>query len=447
MRKIYIVGIGGAGTSALAVVYAKQGFSVSGSDVGDGFYHAILHKNGIVVWDHYDPKHITKDLDLVVHTTAVGSDNPEITAACAHNIPVMTYPEAIGELTRQMRTICVCGTHGKTTTTALTTYALIGANVHPTAIVGSCISAWNGGAYVDGQDWFVIEADEYQNKLALYHPHSAIITSIDYDHPDFFADEQAYRDVFRKFVERIPQGGFIVACGDDTRVREIVQHGSGKTVLYGENKVNDCVIENREVHEKGQTILLTYEQAHYRIDTQLHGAHNAKNVVAAWLMGFLLTGETKEIARGIGNFVGTARRFERRGEHHGAILIDDYAHHPTEIAATLSALHEIYPHRNILVAFHPHTFTRTKALLGDFARVLQNADSVIILDIYGSARESVGDIDAYDLVKAINALCTTQKAQHIPTVEQLRFWMENNLTDKDVFVTMGAGDIWKVYEK
>jgi UDP-N-acetylmuramate--alanine ligase len=446
MKKIYIVGIGGAGTSALAVVYAKRGFMVSGSDDGDGFYHEMLRHNNISVFESYDEDHITDDIDLIVHTTAVLTTNVELVAAKRMGISVMTYPEAVGELTREMSTIAVCGTHGKTTTTALTTYGLITADAHPTAIVGSRISSWGSGAYVDGDACLVIEADEYQNKLALYQPHDVILTSVDFDHPDFFADEIAYQKVFVDFIKRVPQDGYIIACGDHRGVREVVQNAQRcHVIFYGEDINNDCVIIDRTTHEHGQMITVRYNGVVHTITTQLYGMHNAKNASAAWLMGFIITGRSDAVAEGIAGFVGTARRFERRGEYHGAILIDDYAHHPAEIEATVQATREVCDGKRIIVAFHPHTFTRTKALLYDFVKALRNADHVIVLDIYGSARESWGDIGAYQVVEAINAV-DANKAEHVPAVSDLFTWMQQNLSDKDVFLTLGAGDIWKIYD-
>ncbi|MFA5986056.1 MAG: UDP-N-acetylmuramate--L-alanine ligase [Parcubacteria group bacterium] len=447
MKKVYIVGIGGAGTSALAVVYAKKGYDVSGVDTGDGFYHEMLVQNGIVVYDTFDVAHLTDHIDFVVYTTALnGTDNVEIIAAKEKGITIYSYPEAVGALTAEMSTIAVCGTHGKTTTTALTAFAMIATDVKPTVIVGSQISAWNGGAYVTGDDILIIEADEYQNKLALYQPHDVILTSVDYDHPDFFADVESYRDVFGVFVARIPQDGILVACGDQGDVCAVAAHADCRVVFYGEDVKNDCVIMRRSIDAHGQKITVLFEEKEYEIMTQLYGAHNAANATAAWLLAFLLTGDAYRTAEGVAQFAGTARRFERRGEYNGAILVDDYAHHPKEIVETLRGTREVFPGKKIIVAFHPHTFTRTEALLSDFAAALAFADQVVVLDIYGSAREKKGNINAMRVVEAINDL-SPSKAQHLPTIVELGAWMKKYLSDGDVFITMGAGDIWKVYNE
>jgi UDP-N-acetylmuramate--alanine ligase len=447
MKKVYIIGIGGAGTSALAVVYAKKGYDVKGVDTGDGFYHEMLVQNGIVVYDTFDVTHLTDDIDFVVYTTALnGTDNVEVSAAKEKGIIMYSYPEAVGALTMEMPTIAVCGTHGKTTTTALTAFAMIATDVKPTVIVGSQISAWNGGAYVTGDDQLIIEADEYQNKLALYQPHDVILTSVDYDHPDFFADVDSYRDVFGTFVARIPMDGFLVACGDYDDVCVVAAHADCRVIFYGENAQNDCVIIRRSIDVHGQKITVLFEEKEYEITTQLCGAHNAANATAAWLLSFLLTGDAHRTAEGVAQFAGTARRFEHRGEHNGAILIDDYAHHPKEIVATLRGAREVFPDKRIIVAFHPHTFTRTEALLSDFSEALVLADQVIVLDIYGSAREAKGNVTAMHVVEAINDL-SPSKAQHLPTIVELGVWMKKYLSDGDVFITMGAGDIWKVYDE
>lgn len=444
--KIYIVGIGGAGTSALAAVYHKRGHEVSGSDMGDGFYTTALEKMDIVVHKKFDAVHIIDDLDLIVHSTAIDENaHCELIAARSKNINIITYPEAIGRLTRKMRTIAVCGTHGKTTVAALTTHAFIETRMKPTAIVGSRVIGWNTGGYVGGEDCFVIEADEYQNKLALYEPCCVIVTSIDYDHPDFFSDMDAYKKVFAQFVERIPSSGCLVVCGDDVHVRDVVKSSPQVAIYYGTGKQNDYQIIARDVQENGQTVHVKKDHEQFEFFTRLHGEHNAKNALAALIIATGVTGERDKVKIGIGKCAGTARRFEQHATVRGAIVVDDYAHHPEEIRATLATAREVFPQKKLIVAFHPHTFTRTKALLSEFAQTLNIADQVIVLDIYGSAREIMGDIDATSVVDAINAL-SQDKAQHVPTIHELAPWMQKNLTSDDVFFTLGAGDIWQVYD-
>jgi UDP-N-acetylmuramate--alanine ligase len=440
--KIYIVGIGGAGTSALAQIYHEKGFEVSGSDDGDSFYIGNLRKSDIKIFDNFDELHLSEDIDLVVHTTAIKKNNIELQSARELNLNIKNYPEAVGELTKQYKTIAVCGTHGKTTTTALTTYGLIGAKLQPTALVGSKISEWGSGAYVGGEEYFVLEADEYQNKLAFYNPFGVILTSVDFDHPDFFEDFEGYKKVFADFVTRIPKNGFLVACGDDDDVRDVALSAKTQVFFYGEKELNNCRIIQRETIVQGQKITVEFRNQKYEIKTQLFGLHNANNVVASWLASFLISNNATKSAQGVWQCSGTARRFEKKGLLNGAVLIDDYAHHPKEIEATLKTAKEVFQDKNIIVAFHPHTFSRTKALLDEFATSLSLADEVIVLDIFASARETTGNITSQDLVDKIRC----DKKQNIHNIEDLANWMENNLTENDVFITMGAGDIYKVYD-
>lgn len=446
MAQIYMINIGGAGTSALALLLHGRGNVVSGVDTGDGFYTRALEKKGICVHTAFDAAHVTDAIDLVVYSTSVAADNVELRAAQDAGVRTITYPEAIGELTQQMRTIAVCGTHGKTTTAGMTAYALTGAGMDPSAIVGAQIVEWGGGARVGASTILVLEADEYQNKLALYNPFGVILTSADYDHPDFFSSPESYHEVFADFIARVPQQGFVVANGDDPAVRDIVTSAQCRVVLYGAGEDNDCVITSRTPKSDwGQEVYIRHDGVEMVLVTRLDGAHNAANAVAAWLASSAMSGNVRDSAKGITAFTGTARRAEMRGVLHGAVLIDDYAHHPKEIAATIAAVREKYPHRQLTVAFHPHTFTRTQALLPDFAAALSTADRVIVLDIYGSAREEAGTVHAMDLVDAIN-IAARDRARHIPTVAALATWMRGAFTENDVCITMGAGDIWQVYE-
>ncbi|XLQ19755.1 MAG: UDP-N-acetylmuramate--L-alanine ligase [Candidatus Moraniibacteriota bacterium] len=442
MKKIYIVGIGGAGTAALAKIYKEKGNVVSGSDEGDGFYVSNLVANNIEVFDKFDARHITNDIDFVVHTTAVKTDNIELQKANELSLEVLSYPEAIGKLTEGLKTIAVCGTHGKTTVTALTAHAFIEAGFSPTALVGSKIQSWGGGAYSGDGEYFILEADEYQNKLAFYNPFSVILTSVDFDHPDFFENFEVYKKTFSDFVTKIPEDGFLVAHGDDDDVRDVALSAKCQVFFYGERELNNCRITDRKVVENGQVVTVKFRGENHEIRTQLFGLHNAKNAVAAWLMNLLVTNEEVAGSEGINKCVGTSRRFEKKGNLNGAVLIDDYAHHPEEVSATLKTAIEIFKDKNIIAAFHPHTFSRTEALLEEFAQSLSIADEVIVLDIFASAREIVGNITSQDLVDKVNC----DKKQNIHTVDELADWMKNNLTENDVFITLGAGDIWKVYD-
>lgn len=443
---IYIIGIGGAGTSALARLYKSQRYNVSGSDDGDGFYDDSLKKEGIEVFKKFDAKNIPKEVDFVVHSTAFNDSNVEIAEVKNRNLKLLSYPKALGEITADYYTIAVCGTHGKTTTTGFTAHTLMSCQKDPTVIIGAPVTGWNTGGFRKGSEEFlVIEADEYQNKLALYHPKSVILTSLDFDHPDFFKDFDDYKKVFVDFVKRIPSQGFLIAYGDDQDVVKVARNAECKVITYGTKHNVDVHITKRKIIRGKQYIEFSYGGKDYDITINLFGLHNALNAIASWTMSFVLTGYVELSNKGVSNFLGTKRRLEKRGKLGETLLFDDYAHHPEEIRATLSTLREVFPNKRIIAAFHPHTFSRTKALLEGFARMLDIASEVIILDIYGSAREEQGGVSSQDLVDEINQ-GIQKKAYNLKDIEELAKFIKENLTEDEVFITLGAGDIYKVYD-
>ncbi len=445
-KKIYFVGIGGAGTSSLARLYIAQGYNVVGSDEGgDGFYTELLKKDKIQVFDKFDINNIPNDVEFVVHSTAFGKENIEIAEFIKRGVKVFSYPQALGNMTKKYTTIAICGTHGKTTTTAMTAYTLLGTGDDVSALVGSIIPKWSGGAKIGTSSEFVIEADEYQNKLKYYYPKVVVLTSIDYDHPDFFENFEVYKDTFKTFIEKIPKDGTLIACIDDSDVNNIVKNFRNSNIItYGENKSSDARIIGTKIENNKQYITVLYKGEKSTLITQMFGIHNARNAVAAWLVGVLFSGDKEKSALGLESFEGVSRRAERKGIYNGAILIDDYAHHPKEVSVSIKAFKQTYKNKKIIVAFHPHTYSRTKALFKDFVDALLLADEIIIIDIYSSAREKKGSISSRDLVQKINE--TKNVAIYKKTIKDLSLWAKNNINKDDVFVTLGAGDIWKVHE-
>lgn len=443
---IYIVGIGGAGTSVLARLYKAQGHNVSGSDNGDGFYDDPLKKEGIEIYKKFDIKNITENIDFAIYSTAFNDSNVEILEIKKRGIKLLSYPKALGNLTEEFYTIAVCGTHGKTTTTGFTAHTLMACQKDPTVVMGAPVIGWNTGGFRKGSEEFlIIEADEYQNKLVAYHPNSVILTSIDFDHPDFFKNFEEYKKVFIDFIKKIPSQGFLIAYGDDQDVLNVARNAKCKVITYGTKHNVDVRIIERKIIKKKQHIEFSYAGKFYDISINLFGLHNALNAIAGWMMSFVLTGYIELSNQGVSNFLGTKRRLEKRGQIGNTLLFDDYAHHPEEIRATLSTLRETFPNKRIIAAFHPHTFSRTKALLEGFARMLDIASQVIVLDIYGSAREQQGGVSAQDLVDEINQ-GIQNKATNLKDINELAKFMRENLTEDEIFITLGAGDIYKVYD-
>lgn len=457
-KKAHLIGIKGQGMTALAEVLVKNGIAVTGSDTDEVFTtDAILAGLEIPFSVGFDPDHIPPDADLVVYSTAYAPEkNSELRSALDSGRSVMSYPEALGALSAHRLTIAVCGTHGKTTTTALLGEVLRAAKLDPTAIVGSQIAGWGGNTLVGRGQHLILEADEYQNKLRFYQPWGAILTSVDWDHPDFFPTVADYEKVFRSFVERIPRHGFLVACGDNARVREIAGTAGGARRFYGFLAGNDLRVVDWSVippdvaaGRAGYCQTFSVEIGTDRVGPirlRLSGKHNALNTAAVVGVALHLKLPLDQVLPAIEAFAGTKRRFERLGERGGVLVYDDYAHHPEEVRATLTAFHELYPERRLVVLFHPHTFTRTRALFEDFAQCFEDADRVFLLDIYGSAREEQGGVSSRELADRINRY-TPGKAEYAPDHDTLLATLRADLRTGDILITMGAGDVWRLAEK
>jgi UDP-N-acetylmuramate--alanine ligase len=447
-KKIYIVGIEGAGTSGLAQIYHNLGFEVSGSDNGDHFYWDVLRGKGIKVFQKFDAANVPDDIDFAVHSSAFKEDNPEIAEIKRRGIPLYTYSQAMGEFFNQHVGISVCGSHGKTTTSAILATALKAAGVDTSAFVGSRVLEWDSNVLLGGGEYFVFESDEYQNKLQYYEPWAAILTSVDWDHPDFFPDFEVYKKAFKDFVAKLSKTGFLVVWGDSIATLEVAKSATSDVLTYGfgEDNLYRIVLKERLDGDKQEFEVFFNEKSLGIFETPLTGKHNVLNSCSVIAMCHRMQLDLDKVKEALANFKGTARRFEKVGTRNGALLIDDYAHHPDEVKATLAGAREKFGDKNITVIFHPHSFTRTKALLHEFAQSFDDADKVVVIDIYGSAREAEGDVSSEDLVKLINKYAF-DKAEYIPTINEAIEFFENKLKENDVLITMGAGDVWKVADK
>ncbi len=454
-KQVHMIGIKGAGMTALAEVLVRQGVVVTGSDTEEVFFtDEILKRLDIPVCAGFDPKNIPKKASLIIYSTAYTPEkNSELAAAFSSTVLVQSYPEALGALTEEKLTLAVCGTHGKTTTSALLADTLQYLGKDPSAIVGSRILSWGGNALSGSGDYLVIEADEYQNKLAKYQPFAVILTSIDFDHPDFFADMEQYERVFADFVARIPAHGVLVYCADSASVVKVAEQARCRKVSYGTLPGADFLVQDyapekmgfiaeKEIFRQSFTLLhqgISSEKIHLK----LAGIHNALNAAAVWALLATLGIMNERVVSALGRFSGTERRFEYVGERYGTLLYDDYAHHPEEIRVTLRAFRDLYPEKRLTVIFHPHTFTRTKALLMDFAQSFDVADTVRILDIYGSAREEQGGVSSEELVALINRFFPG-KAEYVTDAKRLPAELEKTMGRQDVIITLGAGNVWEI---
>jgi UDP-N-acetylmuramate--alanine ligase len=453
IKKIHIIGIEGAGTSALARIFKLSGKDVSGSDEGDHFFHRMLKDLNIKIFHKFDGKNIDKNVDLIIYGTSFKPEkNQELAAALESGKPVITYAEGLAMVFNQKFGIAVCGTHGKTTTSAWLSYVLEKCGQDPSAVIGSRLINWQTNSRVGKGKYFVIEADEYQNKLRFYDPAAAILTSADWDHPDFFPTPDEYKKVFEDFVAKIPKHGFLVAWGDSRDVLDVIKTAKCEVITYGFLEENIVRITDQEsgIMEGGkyyQKFNLAYKnQDRGQFEIQLLGKHNILNAVAVVAACMKLNIPVEDLETSLKEFQGTARRFEYIGMRNGAILIDDYGHHPEEIKATLSATRDRYPEKNIIAVFHPHSFTRTEALLQEFSQSFDDADEVIVLDIYGSAREKEGNVSSKDLVALINKY-SHGKADHIPTIGEAVENLSGRVDEDDIVLAIGAGNVWEVADK
>lgn len=464
-KKIYMVGIKGVGMTAIAQVLKLRGAEVSGSDTEEKFFtDEVLAKSGIEFYGCFDAANLEKEKpDLVIYSTAYTDENPELAAARQSGLPILSYPEALGQILKEGFGIAVCGTHGKTTTTAMLGFVLQELGADPTVIVGSAVPQLGGNARAGKGKYVVIEADEYQNKFLYFDPRAVVLTSAEYDHPDFFKTEADYFDAFRKFVAKIPASakvaagrpadGFLVACADDKNVKEISASASCKIIFYGltggdwQAKINPSPALPLEKGESGGGMtfeVLEKGESRGVFKIKLLGNHNVANALAVIATARELGFDLEKIREALQKFSGAVRRFEIKGEAAGVLVIDDYGHHPTEIRVTLEAARQKYSDRRIWCIFHPHTFTRTKALLSDFAKSFGAADKTIVIDIYGSAREQAGGVSSGDLVELIKK--EGGDALYIPTIPEAADFLAEEVKSGDVVITMGAGDVWRVGE-
>ncbi len=452
-----MIGIKGVGMTMLARFFAGNNIEVIGSDTAEVFMtDEPLRKAGVKILENFAPENIPKDADLIIYSTAYNAErNAEVAAALAGKVRTLTYAAAMGEVFNQKYGIAVIGSHGKTTTTAWLGFVLNRAGLAPNAMVGSIVPQWDGPSLVSGSDILIIEADEYQNKLQYFNPRAVLLNNIDYDHPDFFPTPQEYKNVFIEFIKKIPAKGFLIANFDDPIIRSVAGvNCRGKVVSYGiENQADYAAYDLRSFdgrqffkvrtrNEDGAGESAPSELGDFSI--QLAGKHNISNALAVIAAAIELETPLAAIREHLGQFTGTARRMQRMGEYNGALIYDDYAHHPAEIKATLSGLRQLYPKNKLTVVFHPHTFTRTKALLGGFAESFDSADKVIILDIYGSAREAQGGVHSRDLVAKMKN--KNFELIYLPALADAEAHLREELTRDEVLVLMGAGDVFRVGE-
>lgn len=445
MAHIHLVGIGGAGLSAIAGVLLQQGYTVSGSDMQESAAAARLRALGATVTIGHRAENITAP-DAVVISSAVPAANPEVVEAIARQIPVFKRPAWLGQMMADKRGIAVAGAHGKTTTTAMIAFILSRAGLWPTYIIGGYVPQLGGNAAAGSSDWFVIEADEYDHTFLSLNPEWAVITNVERDHPDCYPTDESLFQAFADFAGLVPAGDHVLVCGDDPGVQTLLAH-LPQALTYGLEPGNQWQAANLRLNKQGG---YTFEVSHAGeiispapVSLALPGLHNVKNGLAALIIAGQVGVPWAVAASDLAEFTGTERRFELKGEVAGVTVLDDYAHNPTEIETTLTAARIRFPGRPIWAVFQPHTFSRTKLLLNRFPGALALADHVLVLSIYPSREKDDGSISGADIV----AQMSHADVHYVPALADAITTLEQRLAPGDVLITLGAGDGYKVGEE
>lgn len=433
-RHVHFVGIGGAGLSAIARVLKQRGDQVTGSDQERSSFAQALEGQGIpIVYDHR-AENVT-GADLVVASSAVSMDNVELQAAQTQGIPILRRAEFLNELTANQKTIAIAGTHGKTTTTGLIAWLLRQAKMDPSFIVGGTLSNLSTNAQAGRGDYFVIEADEYDRMFLGLEPSVAIITNVEHDHPDCYPTLDSFRQAFAEFAAAVQD--LIVICKDDPGANSL-SLPAVECVHYGLSPDADWYAEEIRPNAVGGSdfLVLQHEQTLALVRTRLPGAHNVLNTLAALVVGDHLGLEFKDMRDSLTEFLGVGRRFEIIGEAAGVMIVDDYAHHPTEIQATLRAARQQYPDAEIWAVYQPHTFSRIRTLLSDFSDVFEACDHLIVVDIFASREKADGSIDSRALVEKIDH----PDVIYIDRLESAADYLLERVKGGSLVLTLSAGD-------
>ena len=445
---VYFIGIGGISMSGLAEILLEKHFKVSGSDARQSALTDMLSDRGAHIYLGQRKENITADIDVVVYTSAIHPDNPEFIAMQELSIPSLTRAELLGEIMRNYELpVAISGTHGKTTTTSMVSEILLQADTDPTLSIGGILKSIGGNIRVGGPELFVTEACEYTNSFLSFFPNMEIILNIEADHLDFFKDIEDIRHSFRKFAELLPENGILIINSDIHDYKEICDGLPIKVITVGSDPEKSHYSAADVTFNENACATYTLLEDGKAIDTitlGVPGIHNVYNSLAAIAAAHEIGIRGEGIRNGLLRFTGTHRRFEKKGVIGGVTVIDDYAHHPQEIAATLAAAKN-YPHREIWCVFQPHTYTRTKALMDDFAKALAAADHVVLADIYAARETDNLGISSGTLAEKIAALGTD--THYFPSFDAIETFLLENCVNGDLLITMGAGDIVKVGEK
>ena len=446
VRRLHMVGIGGAGMSGIAEVLHENGFVVTGSDMGEGSVIDYLKHLGIRVDSKHEAKNV-ENADLVVYSSAIPYDNPELVEARARRIPVIRRAEMLGELMRMKYTLAISGTHGKTTTTSIVGEIWEAAGLDPTIIVGGVVKGKGSGAKVGKGDYLIAESDEFDRSFLSMMPSSAIVTNIDADHLDTYENIDEIKEAFVQFVNKIPFYGQAILCIDDPNVQQIYSKVRKPVITYGFSRQAKYHIDNLRF-EKGYPHFEIFNDGNSlgEFQLQIPGRHNVLNATAAVALAMEEGIDVEVARRAVAAFEGVQRRFEFLGEKNDVLVFDDYAHHPTEATATLQGFRDAFPGRRVIVAFQPHLFSRTRDQHDAFGSAFANCDVLLCTDIYPARERPIEGVTGA-LVSDSALAFGHRNARFVGDQMNLLPILKEELKPGDVVVLMGAGNIWKLGQK
>jgi len=440
---IHFVGIGGIGMSGIAELLLNLGYKVSGSDVKSSDITDRLKTLGGAIFKGHAAENI-KGADVVVISSAIDPDNPEVQAAGQSSIPVIPRAEMLAELMRLKYSIAIAGAHGKTSTTSIVASVLAEGGLDPTVVIGGKLKSIGSNAVLGEGDFIVAEADESDGSFLKFSPTIAVVTNIDKEHLDFYADLDAIKTVFLNFLDRIPFYGLAVLCLDNEPIQDLIPRMKKRYTTYGMTSQADFQIRDVEFgQQKSRFDIYHRGNKMGMINLNLPGIHNVYNATASIAVGVELNIAFDQIKRALETVEGVQRRLEIKGESNGVTVIDDYGHHPTEIKVTLETIEENWPNRRKVVVFQPHRYSRTRALFDEFSRAFYQSDVLVVLPIYAASEKKIEGVTSQNLCEEIKAH-GHKEVIHADGFKAALSHLKQTLQPGDVLLTLGAGDVWKV---
>jgi UDP-N-acetylmuramate--alanine ligase len=445
-KKFYLIGIGGAGMSAIAIVLNGMGYHVSGSDIKESRYTNLLKNEGLLVNIGHDRKNV-EGSDAVIFSTAISKDNQELMAASENKIPIFSRGDILAWILNSKKGIAVTGTHGKTTTTSMISLILRGLELDPTIIIGGELNELGSNARFGNSDYVIAEACESDGTFLKYQSFVGVVTNIEEDHMDYWKDFELLKNSFFKFINNIKKGGFAVINGDEISLRDVLEHTEEKVITFGTGIKNDLRAENIKLSNFASSYDLVFKSSgslnKLAVKLNVPGHHNIKNSLAALSVCFGLGLDMKKAISILQYFTGVKRRFEKRGEKCGAAIFDDYAHHPTEVKATLESV-ALEKKERIITVFQPHRYTRLAILHDRFSQSFTCTDILVITDVFGSDEQPIPGVTGKLLVDSLIEEGFNKKIAYIPKLPDVKDYLDANIRKGDIVLLMGAGDITRV---